>query len=169
MSLESRRITGRLQALELLDPPVAQGESQGTHFIPVGLHLALLQFPEGGDGNHRQLDAIDSIPNLSAEAGSLGCGHHSHVVGPFQYQDVLASSLGQRVGAADTDSTAADDHHFRSLLGIHDEAIRLSNIVVALISSNDNSGSISERDREKELRDAGDLVDLFRGAQDDRE
>ena len=62
---------------------------------------------------HRQPDALKRVARLSAEAGALRSGGLAEVFSPFEQEDVGFPRLGECVGHAAADGTAADNRNFR--------------------------------------------------------
>ena len=98
---------------------VAQRDAERTDFMPIGLHVGLLQVAEDGDRVHRELDALGGDAHLAAQPRALGRGHLANIVRAFDQQNVGLACLRERVSHAAADRAAADDDDFATWELIH--------------------------------------------------
>src|SRR5213592_4379968 len=82
--------------------------------MPVRLNIRVpLQLAERRHRMHRQMNALDRVAHLTAQARTLRGRGLPDVLGALQYEDVLAAGFGQGVGDTTADGPAADDDEFR--------------------------------------------------------
>ena len=116
---QSSFIGGPFEATKFFCSFFAQRNAQGTHFVPVGLYVGVLQLAKDSYRMHRQPGPLRGIAHLATQPGALRGSHLAHIIGTLNQENIDLTSLGQRIGHAATDGTAADDDDFGAGKGAH--------------------------------------------------
>jgi hypothetical protein len=123
IDFQSRLIGNLFHAMKLIDTLVAKSDSERADLAPARLCLFVaLELRKRFDGPHREFGPFDAVANLSDEAGRLRRCDRCQRRLLFQQKDVGFPGLCQTISDGATDSTASDDHDFRSLgVTAHDD------------------------------------------------